>query len=74
MIFAPHFSLLEIQWRMVEARAFENSLKGLSPDLVQRLRGERAARLERERLEAAAERRHRELCEAIRSASFWRLF
>ena len=55
-----------------EQRAFEEKMRGLPPEMANRLRMERAERKERERKEAETERRHREMCDAIRSTSFWR--
>lgn len=50
-----------------EEQQFEEFLATLSPADAQQLRTERKEAKEKARQEAIAERRHRELCDAIRS-------
>lgn len=52
--------------------AFEKAIGILPADDAQRLRDQRNAEKEADQRRADEERRHRELCNAIRSTSFWR--
>lgn len=72
LAFSMIFAAIEAQ--RIENEAFEKALDGVPHDLAALMRKERAERQERQRQEAVEERRHRELCEAIRSTSFWRPF
>jgi hypothetical protein len=56
---------------MAEAEAekqFIEKIRGLSPDVQSRMIEERKAAKEKARVEAIEERRHRELCDAIRAS------
>jgi len=53
--------------------AFEKSLEGIDPGVAVECRRKRQESQEKARLGSIAERRHQELCQAIRSTSFWRL-
>lgn len=55
-----------------EERTFERSLEGLPFETIVELRRQRREQQEKAAREVAEERRHRELCLAIRSVSFWR--
>lgn len=66
---------LEAEYAIREEKHFEAICETLDPADAAAARAERNARKEKARVEAATERRHRELCESIRkagrSASFW---
>lgn len=64
----PPYLILSARWD----QQFERSLEGLPPDVALSLRQKRAEEKEKARKEAQEERRHKELCEAIRSTGFWR--
>ena len=53
--------------------AFEKSLEVVDPGVAVECRRKHRESQEKARLESIAERRHQELCQAIRSTSFWRL-
>lgn len=63
-------AVLEAEKR--ERQYFEKSLEGLPPEEQTTRRKAREELREKMRQEATAERRHQELCNAIRSTSFWR--
>jgi hypothetical protein len=65
-------AMAQVQSAIMEQRHFEDSIKELPLDVQHTMRTERLARLERNRLANLKERRHQELCDAIRSTSFWR--
>ena len=62
-------ALLAIELQALEEeRIYQNSLKGLSPEAIER----REINRRQELAARAEERRHEEVCQAIRSTSFWR--
>jgi hypothetical protein len=54
-----------------EERRFAERVAELPADLREKLVADRAALKERNRREALEERRHQELCAAIRKSGFW---
>lgn len=72
-MYGGYFVLCEIMVQQELGKAFEKSMERLPYEMSVTLRAERQAEKEKAREEAAKERRHRELYEAIRSTSFWRI-
>lgn len=64
--------MAQIMMAQAERDYFEKSIKDLPEDMKRDLRTKREAEREKARQEATAERRHREMCDAIRSTGFWR--
>jgi hypothetical protein len=71
-----YFVLAELQAAQEAARQeramFDAWRSHLSTDDFEKMRAEYLRKKDEARKEATEERRHRELCEAIRSTSFWR--
>lgn len=68
----PIHLIIEAQRLHEQDMQFEKSLASLPPDVAHSLRQKRAEEKEKARKEAQEERRHKELCAAIRSTGFWR--
>ncbi len=62
---------LMAKYEQDEARAFEQAISTLTPYEQDKARTERRESLERARIERDTERRHKELCKAIRDSGFW---
>lgn len=65
-------ALSEIQFRQAEEAAFQKAMDGLPADVAMEMRRKRQDEQAAAYQRATEERRHRELCDAIRSTSFWR--
>jgi hypothetical protein len=72
-MFGLEFVLLAQVQQQIDLHAEEDARARLSPVEFSAWLKDRDERREKARQEAIAERRHRELCSAIRSTSFWRL-
>jgi hypothetical protein len=70
--FPSEIAIMHINARRAEEKAFEEFCATLTPEEAKALRADKKAKEEKAQEEATKERRHRELCEAIRSLSFWR--
>jgi len=73
LISAANGVIAEASERQKAEDMFNESLTGLPEDEKTKRIVERAAMKEKARLEAIEERRHQQLCSAIRSTSFWAL-
>lgn len=59
---------LRMDIEIADQKAFEAYLETIPPEAREAARADRAAKKERDRQEAIAERRHQELCRAIRDS------
>ncbi len=71
-MFYPYLVVLGAMQSIEEERLFQKAMEGLPEDLAHRLRAQRLAEKTIAAEKAKDERRHQELCDAIRSTSFWR--
>lgn len=66
-------AMAKLQEKKERLRRLEAALAELPPEQQEAMRAKYIADEEKARQEETAERRHQELCAAIRSTSFWRL-
>ena len=72
IIHGTMMAMAKIEMAQELDRRFEDYIKDLPLDLQIEMRASRKEQQEKQCAEAAKERRHRELCQSIRSTSFWR--